>query len=178
VPDGISGANVDEGGPQLPTISAEQRQERIDELAEANAKRRVLEFEKKYKMHTVKKHSSEIPDAALKQRAIDGTDPHTGRRLRDAKGNPSSQFNNWKVHLSALNKALSREALGLNPHTGKDHNKDPIVRMELPGAGRGYKPNKKNQTAPKLNENMNWSEVKFDQGDVKRPYTGFPSEKK
>lgn len=77
-----------------------------------------------------------------------------------------------------MNKALTRERLGLSPHTGKDHKKDQIVRMELPGSGRGYKPNKKNTTDPKLNEELNWFEVKFDKADATRPYTAFPAEKK
>lgn len=34
------------------------------------------------------------------------------------------------------------------------------------------------QSNPKLNEDLNWFEVKFDKDDVTRPYTGFPSEKK
>jgi hypothetical protein len=147
-------------------------------LAEANARRRVVEYEKKYDMHTIKKHSSEIPEQALKQRAINGADPHTGKVPKPARGNLSSQFSNWRIHLSALNKAMSRERLGLSPHTGQDHNRDPIVRMELPGAGRGYRPNKKDSENPHLNESLNWFEVKFDKRDPTRPYTAFPSEKK
>jgi hypothetical protein len=136
-------------------MSAEQRRARIDELAEANAKGRVESMEQKYDMHTVKKHSSDIPDVALKRRAINGADPHTGAVPKGAKGNPSSQFSNWRMHFNALNKAMTRERLGLSPHTGKGHNQYPIVRMELPGAGRGYKPNKKDVNNPKLNEHMN-----------------------
>ncbi|MCU1758345.1 RHS domain-containing protein, partial [Pseudomonas sp. 14P_8.1_Bac3] len=177
-PDDPTGAKVDQGEPSLPKMSAEQRRARIDELAEANAKGRVESMEQKYDMHTVKKHSSDIPDVALKRRAINGADPHTGAVPKGAKGNPSSQFSNWRMHFNALNKAMTRERLGLSPHTGKDHNQYPIVRMELPGAGRGYKPNKKDVNNPKLNEDMNWFEVKFDKNDVSRPYTGFPTEKK
>ncbi|EJM61960.1 RHS repeat-associated core domain-containing protein, partial [Pseudomonas sp. GM48] len=177
-PDELGGAKVDEGEPALPKMSAEQRRARVDELAEANAKRRVIEFEDKYQMHTVAKHSSEISDQALRQRAINGADPHTGVAPRGGRGNLSSQFKNWRMHLNALNKAMTRESLGLSPHTGKDHNNDPIVRMELPGAGRGYRPNRNNANSPKLNENLNWFEVKFDKNDITRPYTGFPTEKK
>jgi hypothetical protein len=169
---------VDEGEPALPKLTGDQRRARIDELAEANAKGRVMAMEDKYDMHTVKKHSSEISDTALKQRAINGADPNTGRIPNGARGNLSSQFSNWRVHFNALNKALTRERLGLSPHTGTDHNRDPIVRMELPGAGRGYRPNRIDESNPKLNEDLNWFEVKFDKDDVTRPYTGFPSEKK
>ncbi|SED38225.1 RHS repeat-associated core domain-containing protein [Pseudomonas migulae] len=177
-PDDTTGARVDEGEPPLPKMTAEQRRARIDELAEANAKGRVIKMEKKYKMHTVQKHSSEIPDAALKQRAINGANPKTGRVPVPPRGNLSSQFSNWRVHLNALNKAMTRERLGLDPHTGRDHNNDPVVRMELPGAGRGYRPNKKDKQNPTLNENFDWFEVKFDQDKVGRPYTGFPTERK
>jgi hypothetical protein len=50
--------------------------------------------------------------------------------------------------------------------------------MELPGAGRGYRPNKKDKQNPMLNENLDWFEVKFDQNKVDWPYTGFPTERK
>ncbi|WP_188258688.1 RHS repeat domain-containing protein, partial [Pseudomonas sp. PSB18] len=166
---------VDEGEPRLP-MTAEQRRDRIDELGEANAKRRVTRMEKEYGMHTVEKHGSEISDAALKQRAINGANPHTGEIPKGANGSLSSQFSNWRVHLNALNKAMTRGELGLDPFTGLDHKKDRIVRQELPGAGRGYKPNKKDKQNPKLNENLNWFEVKFDKQGV--PYTGFPTERK
>ncbi|RON25491.1 RHS repeat-associated core domain-containing protein [Pseudomonas lini] len=177
-PDGVAGVRVDEGDPPLPKLTTEQRRARINELAEANAKGRVMAMEDKYDMHTVKKHSSEIPDAALKQRAINGAHPKTGRVPVPPRGNLSSQFANWRVHFNALNKAMTRERLGLAPYTGWDHNNDPIVRMELPGAGRGYRPNKQDKQNPTLNDDLNWFEVKFDQDKVAWPYTGFPSERK
>jgi hypothetical protein len=166
---------VDEGEPALP-MTAEQRRARIDELGEASAKRRVVAMEKKYGMHTVEKHSPEISDAALKQRSINGANPHTGEIPKGANGSLSSQFSSWRIHLNALNKAMTRERLGLDTFTGRDHKKDRIVRQELPGAGRGYKPNKKDKQNPTLNEGLNWFEVKFDKAGV--PYTGFPMEKK
>ncbi|OYU08652.1 MAG: type IV secretion protein Rhs [Pseudomonas sp. PGPPP1] len=171
-------ASVDQGEPALPQLTREQRQARIDELTEANAKRRVWEYEEKYEMHTVAKHGPEITDSALKQRAIDGTDPGTGLPSPSGKGNSSSQFHSWKMQLGALNKAMTRKSLGLEPSNGKDQNQNPILRLELPGAGRGYRPNKKDTENPHLNENMNWFEVKFDKKDKDRPFTAFPSEKK
>ncbi|SFH30576.1 RHS repeat-associated core domain-containing protein, partial [Pseudomonas sp. NFACC45] len=166
---------VDEGEPALP-MTAEQRRARIDELGEANARGRVIRMEEEYRMHTVEKHSPEISDAALKQRAIDGANPHTGKIPKGAYGSLSSQFSNWRIHFNALNKAMTRENLGLEPFTGRDHKKDGIVRQELPGAGRGYRPNKKDMKNPKLNENLNWFEVRFDKNKV--PYTGFPTGRK
>ncbi|MCP1489479.1 RHS repeat-associated protein [Pseudomonas fluorescens] len=178
VPGGIAGAKVDEGEPALPKMTAQERRARIDELAEANAKQRVSEYEKLYDMHTVKKHGSEISDPALKQRAINGADPHTGNVPKGAKGNLSSQFHSWRMHLGALNKAMTKDKNGLIRHTGKDQKKNPIVRLELPGAGRGYRPNKKDKQNPGLNEDMNWFEVKFDIVNTQEPFTGFPAEGK
>ncbi|MHB2241407.1 RHS repeat-associated core domain-containing protein [Pseudomonas monsensis] len=169
---------VEEGAPSLPKMTAQERRARLDEVAEENAKRRVHEYEDLYDMHTVKKHSSEIPDRALKQRGINGADPHTGIVPLRARGNLSSQFHNWRMHLGALNKAMTKDKDGLIMHTGKDQKGNPIVRLELPGAGRGYRPNKMNQQDPSLNEDMNWFEVKFDQGNTQKPFTGFPAEGK
>jgi hypothetical protein len=169
---------VEVGAPPLPKMTAQERRARIDEVAEENAKRRVTEYEDLYGMHTVKKHSSEISDPALKQRAIDGADPHTGIIPKGAKGNLSSQFHNWRMHLGALNKAMTKDKNGLIMHTGKDQNKNPIVRLELPGAGRGYRPNKKDNQNPSLNESLNWFEVKFDQVNTQNPFTAFPTEVK
>jgi RHS repeat-associated protein len=167
---------VEEGAPPLPKMTAQERRARIDEVAEENAKRRVHEYEDLYDMHTIKKHSSEISDPALRQRGINGADPHTGIVPIRARGNLSSQFHNWRMHLSALNKAMTRDKHGQIIHTGFDHNNNPIVRLELPGAGRGYRPNRRDVQNPILNENLNWFEVKFDDVNTQRPFTGFPSE--
>jgi len=169
---------VEEGAPPLPKMTAQERRARLDEVAEENAKRRVHEYEELYDMHTVKKHSSEIPDRALQQRGINGADPHTGIVPMRARGNLSSQFHNWRMHLGALNKAMTKDKDGLIMHTGEDIRRNPIVRLELPGAGRGYKPNRTNEQNPSLNEDMNWFEVKFDQENTQRPFTGFPAEGK
>ncbi|VVM56947.1 RHS repeat-associated core domain-containing protein [Pseudomonas fluorescens] len=175
VPGGFGGAKVDEGEPALPKMTAQERRARIDELAEANAKRRVLEYENIYGMHTVEKHSPEISDRALKQRAINGANPHTGVVPRRARGNLSSQFYNWRMHLGALNKAMTKDKHGLIMHNGVDQNNNPIVRLELPGAGRGYRPNRRDVQNPILNEHLNWFEVKFDEVNTQKPFTGFPT---
>lgn len=51
---------------------------------------------------------------------------------------------------------------------------DPVVRKETPGAGRGYKPNKKEQKNPKYVDELNYSEVRFRRLDIKKPYTALP----
>ncbi|TNF79610.1 type IV secretion protein Rhs, partial [Pseudomonas sp. ICMP22404] len=162
---------VDEGEPRLP-MTAEQRRARIDELAEANAKRRVEEYERKYDMHTVAKHNPEIPDRAVRQRPIDGSHPTINGQIGPVSS--SSQFKSWRMQMHALNEALTRTARGLPAHTGFDRRQNPIVRMEMPGAGRGYKPNRRDRTNPILNEHMNGAEVKFDRIQTDKPFTAFP----
>ncbi|MCU0122176.1 RHS repeat-associated core domain-containing protein, partial [Pseudomonas sp. B2M1-30] len=178
LPDGVGGSVVNEGEPTLPKMTAQERRARIDELAEENAKRRVTEYEDLYGMHTVEKHSSEISDQALRQRAINGANPHTGIVPRRPRGNLSSQFYNWRLHLGALNKAMTKDKHGLIMHTGVDQKNNPIVRLELPGAGRGYRPNNRDPQNPSLNESLNWFEVKFDEIQQQNPFTGFPTEVK
>ncbi|WP_172679605.1 RHS repeat-associated core domain-containing protein, partial [Pseudomonas sp. Pf153] len=164
-------AQVDEGEPRLP-MTAEQRRARIDELAEANAKRRVEEYERKYDMHTIAKHSPEIPDRAIRRRPIDGSHPTINGRIGSVSS--SSQFRSWRMQMHALNEALTRKARGLPAHTGFDRRQNPIVRMEMPGAGRGYKPNRRDRDNPILNEHMDGAEVKFDRIETDKPFTAFP----
>ncbi len=172
VEDPAGKARVEEGEPSLPKMTAVQRRERIDELAEANAKRRVMEFEKMYGMHTVAKHNPEIPDAALKQRSIDGS--HPTKKGRKEGVNSSSQFKSWLLQLHAINDAVSRMNRNPPAPTGFTQTRDPVVRKEMPGGGRGYKPNKKDRDNPKYVDELNYSEVRFRQGDVVKPYTAFP----
>ena len=47
-------------------------------------------------------------------------------------------------------------------------------RMELPGAGRGYRPNRDDENNPKLNEKPNWFEVKFDKRSNRPALHGLP----
>ncbi|TWC12575.1 RHS repeat-associated protein, partial [Pseudomonas sp. SJZ085] len=162
---------VDEGEPQLP-MTAEQRRARIDELAEANAKRRVEEYERKYGMHTIAKHNPEITDRAIRQRPIDGSHPTISGQIGPVSS--SSQFKSWRMQMHALNEALTRKARGLPAHTGFDRKQNPIVRMEMSGAGRGYKPNRRDRANPILNEHMNGAEVKFDKIQTDKPFTAFP----
>jgi hypothetical protein len=45
--------------------------------------------------------------------------------------------------------------------------------VEIPVAGRGYTPNKKDKANPLYNDNMNRAEVKLDSAG--RPFTAFPT---
>ncbi|WP_405647944.1 RHS repeat domain-containing protein, partial [Pseudomonas sp. Ld6] len=163
--------SVNEGAPALPQLGRTQRQARIDELAEANAKRKVLGWEQEYDMHSVEKHSPEIPDNALRQRSIDGTNPTTGEREAI---NSSSQFKTWVMQLNAINKAMGRMQGDSPLPTGFDRRGNPVVIVELPGAGRGYKPNHRNLNDPKYIENMDRAEIRFDRNNPTRPFTAFP----
>uniref|UniRef100_UPI0030DD9719 RHS repeat-associated core domain-containing protein n=1 Tax=Pseudomonas sp. RA_15y_Pfl2_54 TaxID=3088704 RepID=UPI0030DD9719 len=172
VPGDVSGAKVNEGEPALPKMTAQERRARIDELAEENAKREVLKLEKKYKMHTVAKHNPEIPDKALKQRSIDGSHP-TKKGVKEGV-NSSSQFKSWLLQLHAINDAISRMSRKPPAPTGFTKTGDPVVRKEMPNGGRGYKPNKKDKQNPKYIDELNYSEIRFDSKDIKKPYTAFP----
>lgn len=163
----------------------------INDRAESNAKRRVngvqngidangkptysqQGYEQMYDMHTVGKHGPEVSDAALKQRAIDGTNPQTGRTPNPPRPNPSSQFNDWRTQMNAINDALSREARGLSKYTGVDTSpsKNPIVTGNMNnGYGRSYRPNNKDKYNPKLNI-LHRYELKFRTDGT--PFTGYP----
>ncbi|MDX9673655.1 MULTISPECIES: RHS repeat-associated core domain-containing protein [unclassified Pseudomonas] len=171
VPGDVSGVKVHEGEPALPKMTAQERRARIDTLAEANAKREVLKLEKKYKMHTVAKHNPEISDKALKQRSIDGS--HPTQKGQKGPIRPSSQFKTWLLQLNAINDAVTRMERKNPTPTGYTQDGDPVIRKEMPGGGRGYKPNKKDKNNPKFIKDLNFSEVRFDQVSG-RPYTAFP----
>ncbi|MGU9859400.1 RHS repeat-associated core domain-containing protein [Pseudomonas sp. LF245] len=164
-------ARVDERQPAIPQPAREERRARIEDLTEANAKRRVLELEEKYDMHTVAKHGKEIPSTAMQKRSIDGTNPANGKK---GKVNSSSQFKSWKIQLHALNKAIHKMQGGNPSYTGHDPSGNPVIKMEMPGAGHGYKPNKKDKENPKYIENMDHVEVRFDKNNKTRPFTAFP----
>ncbi|WP_419710023.1 RHS repeat-associated core domain-containing protein [Pseudomonas sp. NFX224] len=163
VPDGVAGSTVHEGGSGLPKPKLS---------AEEHAKKEVKRLNDSQGMHMVGKHDPEVPDAAFKQRAIDGTDPITGKTPRKKRGNPSSRFYNWQIMLKAYNLGVTRVEQGLPRYTGKDSQMADIVRMKLPGAGQGYIPNPKSENNPKLID-MNGFEMKFDKV-TGVPFTLYP----
>ncbi|MFW0756592.1 hypothetical protein ACN1C3_17915 [Pseudomonas sp. H11T01] len=110
-------------------------------------------------MRSSDKHGPEVADAALKQRAIDGALPTTGKKWAV---NCSSQFSSWRTQLHALNEAATREARNMPRFTGEDKKGNLVVRMEVPSAGRGYVPNKEDFKNPLFNGDMKGVEVKFD----------------
>lgn len=108
---------------------------------------------------------------ALKQRSIDGTNPTT-REIGPVAS--SSQFKSWKMQLHAINKAIGRMQGNAPSPTGFDGIGNPVVVVELPGAGRGYKPNSKDVNNPRHIENMNRAEIIFDRNNITKPFTAFP----
>lgn len=174
-PDDTTGAKVDEGEPALPRLTGEQRRERIEVLKEEVAKRWVERFEGKYPgMHSIGKHSVEVPDAVIRQRSVDGTDPITKLPHKKNKGNLSSQYKSWNLHMHTLNDDMTRVVRGLPQFTGKDVNGYNVVRRENKNVGRGYKPNKKDPENPHLIEDMHGSETKFSKGGDPKPFTSHP----
>ncbi|MET0846162.1 MAG: RHS repeat-associated core domain-containing protein [Pseudomonas sp.] len=157
-PDDTTGVKVDEGEPELPKLKL---------TAAELAKKEVKRLNDSQGMHMVGKHDPEVPRAAHIQRAIDGTNPITGKAPRNKKGNSSSRFHSWEIMLKAYNLGTTRTEQGLTRFTGKDSQKADIVRMRLPGAGEGYIPNPKSEKNPKLIQ-MDGFEMKFD------PVTGVP----
>ncbi|MFJ7284216.1 RHS repeat-associated core domain-containing protein [Pseudomonas sp. NPDC099000] len=136
-----TGVKVDEGEPELPKLKL---------TAAELAKKEVKRLNDSQGMHMVGKHDPEVPRAAHIQRAIDGTNPITGKTPRNKKGNSSSRFHSWEIMLKAYNLGTTRTEQGLTRFTGKDSQKADIVRMRLPGAGEGYIPNPKSEKNPKL----------------------------
>ncbi|MHC8289344.1 RHS repeat-associated core domain-containing protein [Pseudomonas sp. XS1P51] len=78
-PDDVSGVKVDEGEPQLPKMTAEQRRERIDELAEANAFRELERIEKATPGgHFLEKHGAQTTLQSQLERVASAKNPTTG----------------------------------------------------------------------------------------------------
>ncbi|VVN66436.1 hypothetical protein PS718_00126 [Pseudomonas fluorescens] len=79
MPGGIDGAKVDDGEPALPKMTAEQRRERIDELAEENAYRRLHEMENPQNgEHFLEKHGAQTTLQSQFERITSGKNPTTG----------------------------------------------------------------------------------------------------
>ena len=58
--------------------------------------------------------------------------------------------------------------------TGIDMKGNPVVVVELPDAGRGYKPNSRDKNNPRYIESMDKAEIRFDRKNPTRPFTAFP----
>ncbi|EJM22712.1 RHS repeat-associated core domain-containing protein, partial [Pseudomonas sp. GM25] len=164
---GLADAKVDVGEPELPVTALNAREA---------AKKEIVRLNDSQGMHMVGKHGPELPNKKFQKRAIDGTDPITGKQRKGkyaGQGNPSSRFYSWEIMLEAYVLATTRVENGLPRFTGTDAQGAKIVRMRLAGTGEGYVPNPKSKNNPKLISNMGGFEMKFDPV-TNVPFTLFP----
>ena len=85
-------------------------------------------------MHSTDYNYPELPDRALRQHFIDPTNPASAQ---SDFFNSSVQFQSWRTGLHGINKALGRMQRESPPPTGVDTAGNPVVVVELRGAGRG-----------------------------------------
>jgi hypothetical protein len=77
--------------------------------------------------------------------------------------------------LEAYVLATTRVERGLPRFTGQDSQGANVVKMRLPNAGEGYKPNRRDKENPRLITNMGGFEMKFDP-ITNLPFTLYPTE--
>jgi hypothetical protein len=71
--------------------------------------------------------------------------------------------------------AITRVERGLPRYTGQSRKGANVVKMRLPDAGEGYKPNRRDKENPRLITNMGGFEMKFDP-ITNVPFTLYPKE--
>ncbi|MGO4324765.1 RHS repeat-associated core domain-containing protein, partial [Pseudomonas sp. KB_12] len=132
---------VDEGEPRLP-MTAEQRRARIDELAEANAYRRLDEMERSIdKAHFLQKHGAQTTTDAQLERVTTGRNPGTGEIEIYTQGNKIGQAKipsaatRFISHRDQLN-AIYRAKLVFR-QSGLQQSREPIEFGKT--IGEGYK---------------------------------------
>ncbi|TDV50591.1 RHS repeat-associated protein [Pseudomonas helmanticensis] len=142
VPGGVGGAKVDEGEPALPKMSAQERRARIDDLAEANAFRRLDEMEKATPgAHFVEKHGKQTTLASQQERSVTGRNPSTGvielytngRRAGQPKiPSAATHFFSNRDQLNAIHRAQL-----IFRRNGQIASKEPMNMGKI--VGEGYK---------------------------------------
>ncbi|MHB2247004.1 RHS repeat-associated core domain-containing protein [Pseudomonas fitomaticsae] len=142
VPDGVSGSVVDEGEPQLPRMTAQERRAKIDELAEANAYRRLDEMEKATRdAHSLEKHGKQTTLASQQERSMTGRNPTTGvievytngRRAGQPKiPSAATRFFSYRDQLNAIHRAQL-----IFRRNGQMASKEPMNMGKV--VGEGYK---------------------------------------
>ncbi|WP_225182075.1 hypothetical protein [Pectobacterium aroidearum] len=113
-------------------MSRAERQARINELAEANAHRRLQEIENATpKGHFLERHGAQTSLESQLARATDGTNPTTGIRQRSIPP-AATRFNSHREQLNAIQRAQTvyRQSGGSVTTTVVEHGK--II-------GEGYK---------------------------------------
>ncbi|MBA6046774.1 rhs family protein [Pseudomonas lactis] len=136
--------NVNHGEPALPQLTRTQRQARIDELAEANAYRRLKEIEQTFpRAHFLEKHGAQTtPDSQL-ERVRTGKNPTTEEIERYIGGRKDGEpkiptaATRYFSHRDQLN-AIYRAQL-IFKHTNLQISRRPMNMGKI--IGEGYKKN-------------------------------------
>jgi RHS repeat-associated protein len=146
-PDDVTGAKVDEGEPPQPKLTGEQRRARIDELAEANAYRRLDEMEKSTKgAHFLEKHGKQTSLESQRERAMTGRNPTTGVIERYTSGKKAGQpkipsaatrFISYRDQLNVIHRAqlifrrnghaASKEPMNMGKQIGEGYKRGGLV---------------------------------------------------
>ena len=146
-PDDTAGVRVDEGEPALPKLTGEQRRARIDELAEANAYRRLDEMEKSTRgAHFLEKHGKQTSLESQRERAMTGRNPTTGVIERYTSGRKAGQpkipsaatrFISYRDQLNAIHRAqlifrrnghaASKEPMNMGKQIGEGYKRGGLV---------------------------------------------------
>ncbi|MGZ7458195.1 RHS repeat-associated core domain-containing protein [Pseudomonas sp. Ma2-10] len=146
-PDDTTGARVDEGEPALPKLTGDQRRARIDELAEANAYRRLDEMERATPgAHFLEKHGKQTSLASQRERATTGRNPTTGAIERYTSGRRAGQpkipsaatrFISYRDQLNAIHRAqlifrrnghaASKEPMNMGKQIGEGYKRGGLV---------------------------------------------------
>lgn len=81
------------------------------------------------------------------------------------------------IQMHVINDALTRKIRNMPQYDGVDGRDNPIVRVGSKNGGRGYKPYKKDPNNPRVIENMDRAEIKFNE-ETGKPFTAFPTTEK
>ncbi|WP_043051557.1 RHS repeat-associated core domain-containing protein, partial [Pseudomonas fluorescens] len=137
-------ASVNHGGPALPQLPRSQRQARIDELAEANAYRRLKEIEQAFpRAHFLEKHGAQTTPGSQLERVRSGKNPTTEEIERYIGGRKDGEpkiptaATRYFSHRDQLN-AIYRAQL-IFKYTNLQTSRRPINMGKI--IGEGYKKN-------------------------------------
>ena len=166
-------------------LTLSERQSLLEQLLERNAESWVRGYQDGLNgsfvdlgAHFVDRHAPDIPlRPNLEGRAINGANPRTGAlpRAGNLRGNPSSQFADWRTFMAILNEATSRTSRGLSEFNHAMQNGG----MAVTGTGgrvigRGFFPNRRDPSQPTFEPELyNWI-VPFD-GNSGKPYSAYPT---
>ncbi|VVN47526.1 hypothetical protein PS662_06018 [Pseudomonas fluorescens] len=170
-PDDTTGVKIDEGEPPLPKMTAEQRRERIDELAEANIHRRLKEMEELIEgAHFLQKHGAQTTLQSQLLRVQEGRNPTTGEIDRYERGRRAgepvipSAATHFLSHRDQFN-AIQRAQL-IFRQSGIDASRKPIEMGKK--IGEGFK-----RDGLEYGEQTRAVVILDNNGDAKTSFTDF-----